>query len=100
MLLSLSFPITLDANGHLVEAKLDKILSKDKNMSHFESNNTSVFFCLLIKVMFEVMIKTAASIIGGYFRSKEIYGAKTFIRKICFYNLCLEFILNPKFNAS
>lgn len=76
MLLSLSFPITLDANGHLVEAKLDKILSKDKKMSHFESNNTSVFFCLLIKVMFEVMIKTAAStcIIGGYFRSKEIYG--------------------------
>lgn len=74
MLLSLSFPITLDANGHLVEAKLDKILSKDKKMSHFESNNTSVFFCLLIKVMFEVMIKTAASIIGGYFRSKGIYG--------------------------
>lgn len=64
----------MDANGHLVEAKLDKILSKDKKMSRFESNNTSVFFCLLIKVMFEVMIKTAASITGGYFRSKEIYG--------------------------
>lgn len=68
------FLIILDVNGYLVEVKLDKIFLKDKNMFYFELNNILVFFCLLIKVMFEVMIKMVVSIIGGYFRLKEIYG--------------------------
>lgn len=68
------FLIILDVNGYLEEVKLDKIFLKDKKMFYFELNNILVFFCLLIKVMFEVMIKMVVSIIGGYFRLKEIYG--------------------------